>query len=179
MKPDLRDRLRATIREVPDFPKPGILFRDLTPILLDPALTREVVEALWEPFAGEGIEAVAAIESRGFVFGAALAHARGLPLVLLRKPGKLPAEVFRESYALEYGSDALEMHRDALRGGQRVLVVDDLLATGGTAAAAGRLVRRAGAEVCGYAFVVELAGLKGRAAVEGGRIHVLLTYEGA
>jgi adenine phosphoribosyltransferase len=174
---DLSLRLASAIRTVPGFPKPGILFRDITTLLLRPDLTRQAVEALAGPFAGE-IEAVAGIESRGFVFGAALAAAHGLPLVLLRKPGKLPAATYRESYSLEYGTDSLEVHQDAVQAGQRVLIIDDLLATGGTAAAAARLVEQCGARVVGMAFVVELDDLHGRDRLTGRRVHSLVHFEG-
>lgn len=168
--------LEKHIRAVPDFPKPGILFRDVTPVLEHPKLFREVIEALRERHVAEGIQKIAAIESRGFLFGAPLAYALGVGVCLLRKPGKLPRKVARESYALEYGSDALELHEDAVRSGERVLVVDDLLATGGTAAAAGRLVERLGGTLAGYSFIVELAVLGGRTKLEPHPIHSLIAY---
>ena len=153
MDPKLPERLRAAIRNVPDFPKPGILFRDITTFLARPDLLREAVEAMGEHFA-DHFDVVAGIESRGFILGAPLAVSRGVPFVPLRKPGKLPAAVYRESYALEYGTDALEVHRDAFASGARVLIVDDLLATGGTAVASACLVETAGASVVGLAFLV-------------------------
>jgi adenine phosphoribosyltransferase len=177
MDPRLPERLRAAIRNVPDFPKPGILFRDITTLLTRPDLLREAVEALGDPFAGR-FDAVAGIESRGFILGAPLAVARGVPFVPLRKPGKLPAAVYRESYALEYGTDALEVHRDAFAPGARVLIVDDLLATGGTAVASARLVETAGASVVGLAFLVELEFLPGRARLAGREVLSLVGYPG-
>jgi adenine phosphoribosyltransferase len=173
----LPGRLSAAIRTVPDFPKSGIQFRDITTLLLRPDLMREALEGIFEPFAG-GVESIAGIESRGFIFGAALAAAHGLPFVPLRKPGKLPASTFRESYSLEYGTDSLEVHQDGFRPGQSVLIVDDLLATGGTAAAAARLVETCGARVLGLAFVVELDDLHGRDRLPGRRVHSLVHFEG-
>lgn len=175
MEPSLPERLRRVIRDVPDFPKPGILFRDITTLLRRADLMREALDALWEPFAGK-VDAVAGIESRGFLVGAPLAWNRGLPFVPIRKPGKLPAAVLREEYSLEYGTDAVEIHRDALAAGQRVLVVDDLLATGGTAAAAIRLVERTGARMAGLAFLIELGFLRGRDRLAGREVRVLVSY---
>ncbi len=177
MDPRLPGRLRAAIRNVPDFPKPGILFRDITTVLSRPELVREVIDAFGEQF-GDRFDVVAGIESRGFILGAPLAVARGVPFVPLRKPGKLPAAVYRESYALEYGTDALEVHRDAFAPGARVLIVDDLLATGGTAAASTRLVDTAGASVAGLAFLVELEFLAGRARLPGCEVFSLVSYAG-
>jgi adenine phosphoribosyltransferase len=176
MAKTLEERIRGVIRDVPDFPKSGILFRDITPVLLNPGLFEEAVEALWEPFHDQAPDSIGVIESRGFIMGSALALRHRRPLVLLRKPGKLPAETYKETYELEYGQDSLEMHRDAVRPGQRVLIVDDLLATGGTAAAACRLVLRAGGEVVGCSFLIELADLKGRRLVEPHPIHSIVTY---
>jgi adenine phosphoribosyltransferase len=172
----MTDSLKGYIREVPDFPKPGILFRDLTPVLQDPKLFREVIDRLTARHAGEGIQKIAAIESRGFLFGAPLAYTLGAGLCLLRKPGKLPHKIARESYALEYGADALELHEDAIGKGEKVLVVDDLLATGGTASAAGRLVGRLGGELVGYSFVVELEALGGRARLGAQKVDALVKY---
>lgn len=157
---------RDLIREVPDFPSPGVLFRDLTPLLADPKAFALVTDSLASRFVGEAIEAVVAIESRGFIFGAAIAQRLNLSFVPVRKPGKLPRQVHQVGYALEYGEAQLQMHCDALRPGAQVLVIDDLLATGGTASAAGELVRQQGATVAAYVFVVELLGLAGRAALE-------------
>jgi len=154
------------IRDVPDFPKPGILFRDVTPLLADPGALRGAVEALAEPFRGLGVERVLGIESRGFILGAPVALALGAGLVIVRKPGKLPWETVSASYELEYGEDTVEMHVDAVRPGQKVLIVDDLVATGGTAAAAIRLARGQGAEVTECAFIIELEALNGRAKLQ-------------
>jgi adenine phosphoribosyltransferase len=155
------DTLRARVRDIPDFPKPGILFRDLTPLLSDGATFRLCIDLLAEEARRERPDLVVGIESRGFIFGAALADRIGAGFVPVRKPGKLPWRRMSESYALEYGTDALELHEDAVAG-RRCLLVDDLLATGGTAAAAGRLVERLSGELCGYLFVVELDALGGR-----------------
>jgi adenine phosphoribosyltransferase len=156
------EALKAWIRDVPDFPKPGILFRDLTPLLQDPKALGGAVDALVEPLRGLGIDRVLGIESRGFLFGAPVAIALDAGLGLVRKEGKLPSERLRQSYDLEYGTDAVEMHIDAVEEGQRVVVVDDLIATGGTAAAAVALAQQAGAEVVGCSFLVELGFLEGR-----------------
>ena len=156
------EHLKAKIRHVPDFPKPGINFYDITTLLRDPAGLSDVVEGLTEPFRTERIDLVAGIESRGFILGAAIADRLRAGFVPVRKPGKLPAATLRQSYELEYGSDALEIHEDAIDTGQRVLIVDDLLATGGTAAAARDLVQRTGGEVVGVALLVELTFLDGR-----------------
>jgi adenine phosphoribosyltransferase len=157
---------RELVRAVPDFPKPGILFRDITPLLADPKAFHMVIDALVELFIGQTIDAVVAIDSRGFIFGAPLASRLNTSFVPARKPGKLPAHAVRVEYGLEYGQAALEMHRDALAPGDSVVVIDDLLATGGTAAAAGELVMALGARVVAYAFVVELDGLAGRSKLE-------------
>ena len=172
----LVDRVRAAVRDVPDFPRPGILYRDITPLLGDAPLFRDVTDALAQPYAGAGITHVAAIESRGFLFGAPVAQRLGAALVPVRKPGKLPAALVRESYALEYGSDVLEMHADAMPAGARVLVIDDVLATGGTAAAACALVERDGARVEGIALLIELGALNGRARLGGRRVTSLVTF---
>jgi adenine phosphoribosyltransferase len=167
---------RAAVRDVPDFPKDGILFKDITPLLADPALFLDVCALLTAPFVRDGITQVVAVESRGFILGAPVAHALGAGFVPVRKPGKLPSRTIREEYALEYGADALEIHADALTAGSRVLVVDDVLATGGTAAATCRLVERTGASVVGCAFLIELGFLAGRGKLAGRRIESLLTY---
>ena len=175
MDSSLPGRLSATIRSVPDFPKPGIVFRDITTFLLRPQLLREAIEALWEPYHGRA-DLIAGIESRGFILAAAMAAAQGLPFVPMRKPGKLPAATWREAYSLEYGTDAIEVHQDALSAGQRVVIVDDLLATGGTAAAAARLVERGQAQVAGFAFLVELDFLRGRERLGSHPVHTLVHY---
>jgi adenine phosphoribosyltransferase len=167
--------LKSKLRDIPDFPKPGILFKDLTPLLADAAAWKEVCDALAAPYRGK-VSRVCGIESRGFLYGVSVAERLGVGFVPIRKPGKLPAKTVRESYALEYGTDALEMHQDALVAGQEVLVVDDLLATGGTASAACKLVERLGARVHACAFAVELGFLKGRARLEGRKIHSLVTF---
>lgn len=163
------------IRDVPDFPKPGILFKDITPVLLDPALFRRVTAALAEPFASSRITHVIAIESRGFILGAPVALHLQAALVPMRKPGKLPAAREREDYALEYGTDALEMHADAVPEGSRVLIVDDVLATGGTAAAACRLVERVGGDVAGLSFLMELSFLGGIEELRGRRVERIVS----
>jgi len=172
----MEEKLKRVIRDVPDFPKPGILFRDITPILSHPELLKETVEALARPFRNEGISKVVGIESRGFIFAPPLAVALGAGFVPARKPGRLPRETLRETYALEYGNDALEIHRDAFSKGERVLLVDDLLATGGTAAAAVRLVEKIGGQVVGAAFVIELEFLGGRLKISVPRIHTLVRF---
>ena len=164
------------IRDVPDFPKPGIMFKDITPLLLDPARFRRTVELMAAPFAGSKVRRVVSIESRGFLLGAPIALLLEAGLVPIRKPGKLPAARGRVEYALEYGTDALEMHRDAVGQGDRVLIVDDVLATGGTAEAAAKLVRAHGAEVVGFMFLIELDFLKGRERLRAERVEALLHY---
>ena len=154
------DHLKSKIRHVPDFPKPGILFYDITTLLGDPAGLRETIDALAGPYAGAGIEKVVGIESRGFILASAVADRLGAGFVPIRKPGKLPATTIGESYALEYGTDSLEIHSDALSRGQRVLLVDDVLATGGTARAAATLVERLGARIHAVTFLIELTFLE-------------------
>ena len=154
--------LKDFIRDVPDFPKPGVLFRDITPLLADPGAFARAIESLDQATLGIPYTRIIGIESRGFIFGAALAQRKQCGFVPMRKPKKLPRAVVREIYALEYGEDTLEMHEDALVRGERALIVDDVLATGGTAEAAGRLVGRSGGVVAGFAFLIELDFLKGR-----------------
>jgi len=168
--------LRRYIRDIPDFPKPGILFRDVTPLLEDAEAFRAAVEALAAPFRDERLDAVVGIESRGFLLGAPVALVLGTGLVVVRKEGKLPHAIVRQEYELEYGSDAIEMHADSVGAGHRVLLVDDLIATGGTAGAAVRLVQKIGAEVVGCSFLIELAELRGRAALGVDRVHSVITY---
>jgi adenine phosphoribosyltransferase len=158
----LTDRVRATLRDIPDFPRAGILFKDITPVLADAKLMRSITQHFVSTYASQEIDIVAGIESRGFIFGGALAVALGAGFVPIRKPGKLPHECVRIDYELEYGSDALEAHVDAVAHGRRVLVVDDVLATGGTARAAVDLMRQLGGDVAGAAFLLELQFLQGR-----------------
>ena len=167
--------LASRIRDIPDFPKPGILFRDITPLLLDPKAFRAATEAMAEPFRDVAVDRVLAIESRGFLLGAPIAQQLGVGLGLVRKRGKLPYDTLEARYELEYGVDTVEMHVDALASGQRVLLVDDLIATGGTAAAAVDLARQAGAEVVGASFLIELVALGGRARLDT-RCHTVLQY---
>ncbi len=172
----LTNNLKTKIRHVPDFPKPGILFYDITTLLNDRAGFRDTVAALAAPYREQGIEQVVGIESRGFILGAAVAGLLGSGFVPIRKPGKLPSKAFREDYALEYGTDGLEIHEDAVTRGQRVLVVDDVLATGGTAKAAASLVRRLGAELVGLSFLIELNFLRGRDQLAGDEVYSVLQY---
>jgi adenine phosphoribosyltransferase len=172
----LADRIRERIRDVPDFPQPGILFKDLTPVLADARLLRDIIGALARRHRDDRVDRIAAIESRGFIFGAPLALALDAGFTPIRKPGKLPYRTVRVEYALEYGTDALEAHTDAIGQGERVLVVDDLLATGGTAAGGIELIRRLGADVVGVSFVVELAFLGGRAKLGDVPVHTLTSY---
>ncbi len=164
------------IRPIPDFPIPGILFRDITPLLKDAAGFKAAVDLFVEAFRDEKIDHVVAMEARGYMFGAPLAYAIGAGFVPVRKPGKLPGTKFIESYELEYGTNSLEIHDDAIGHGERVLVVDDLLATGGTAAATGRLIGKLGAEIVGFAFLIELAFLDGRKALDGQKVTSFITY---
>jgi adenine phosphoribosyltransferase len=164
------------IRDVPDFPKPGIMFKDITPLLLDPGRFRRALELMAAPFGGSKVQRVVSIESRGFLLGAPIALLLEAGLVPIRKPGKLPAARGRVEYTLEYGTDALEMHRDAVGQGDRVLIVDDVLATGGTAEAAAKLVRAHGAQVVGFTFLIELDFLKGRERLRNERVEALLHY---
>ncbi len=168
-------RPEALVRAIPDFPKPGILFRDITPLLLDASAFRETVERLARPFLNR-VDVVLGIESRGFILGAAAAYHLGTGLALVRKPGKLPAAKFEARYALEYGTDSLEIHQDALGKGTRVLVVDDLLATGGTAAATIDLARRTGSQLVACAFVIELTALGGRSRIEPTEVFSMIQY---
>jgi len=169
-------RLEAFIRNIPDFPEPGIQFKDITPLVKDPAMLKLAVHQLIQPFLGENITAVAGMEARGFIFGSLAAWELGIGFIPLRKPGKLPYDVASISYDLEYGSASLEVHTDALEKGDRVLLVDDLMATGGTAGASCKLVEKLGAEVAGCAFVVELDFLKGRDKLSKYNIHSLIHY---
>ena len=172
--PDALAQVRALIRDVPDFPQPGILFKDLTPVLGDAAAFRTVVDELTSRLRGKGFQRIVAIESRGFLFGAPLADRLGLGIAPIRKLGKLPYKTERVQYALEYGTGILEAHVDAVKQGEKVAIIDDLLATGGTAAAAGELVRKSGGTVGAYLFVVELLALHGREKLRGAEVDALL-----
>ena len=169
-------RARAVIRDIPDFPKPGIIFKDITPVLSDSALFRDVIDHFARTYRDQEIDAVVGIESRGFIFGAPLALALNAAFVPIRKPGKLPFRKARVDYDLEYGTDSLEAHEDAFHTGHRTLVVDDVLATGGTAAAAIRLARQIGADVKAVCFLVELTFLNGRSKLPDIPVHALLSY---
>jgi adenine phosphoribosyltransferase len=168
--------LRRYIRDIPDFPKPGILFKDITPLLADGPAFRQMIEALVAPFRGR-VDTVLGIESRGFIIGAAAALSLGTGIAIVRKPGKLPSRTHRVSYTLEYGTDTLEIHDDAIGSGHRVLLIDDLLATGGTASAAIELVGHCDGRVVGCAFVIELDALGGRKRLGQHEIHSLLRYD--
>ena len=168
--------LRSKIREIPDFPKPGILFYDITTLLKDAAAFRESIQLMMEPFKGEKIDIVVGMESRGFIFSAPMAYELGAGLVPVRKLGKLPAETLSVEYALEYGSNTLEIHRDSVEPGERVLIVDDLLATGGTVQGTIELVERLKGEVVGLGFLVELDFLKGRDRLDGRRVSSVIKY---
>ncbi|MEB2284214.1 MAG: adenine phosphoribosyltransferase [Myxococcales bacterium] len=169
--------LRTYVRNIPDFPKPGILFKDITPLLASGRAFQEVVDRIADRYRGS-VDMVLGIESRGFIIGAAVAYRLGLGLALVRKPGKLPHQTYAARYELEYGTDTLEIHRDAFGNKSRVLIVDDLLATGGTAAAAIELVRRLDGEVTACAFIMELAFLKGRKRLDAPEVFALITYDG-
>ena len=168
--------LKQHIRHVPDFPKAGILFYDITTLLRDPHGFRITVDQLSTPYLDQGIDVVVGIESRGFILGGAVAERIGAGFIPIRKPGKLPSKAIKETYDLEYGKDALEIHADAVERGQRVLIVDDVLATGGTAAAAAQLVRKLGGELHGLAFLIELLFLNGKAKLTGEKVYTVLQY---
>jgi adenine phosphoribosyltransferase len=170
------DGLKNLIRHVPDYPKPGILFYDITTLLRDAAGFRQAVDCVAAPYADSRLDIVVGIESRGFIFGAAVADRLGVGFVPVRKPGKLPSDTVSASYQLEYGVDTLEMHEDAVGSGQRVLIVDDLLATGGTARATTTLVKKSGGVVAGLAFLIELEALQGRAKLDGEHVFAALRY---
>jgi adenine phosphoribosyltransferase len=169
-------RVRELIRDVPDYPKPGIIFKDITPLLASPADFFFATEAMATPFLTAGVTHVAAIESRGFIVGAPVAQRLAAGFVPVRKPGKLPSKIRREEYALEYGTDALEMHDDSFAGGARVLIVDDVLATGGTAAATRRLVESAGGVVVGFSFLIALGFLPGIERLGASLLRAVVTY---
>lgn len=172
----LPETLASAIRTVPDFPKPGIQFKDITPILADPELLRRTVDALVEPYFDQGITKVLGIESRGFILGAMLAERLGAGFVPVRKKGKLPAATLSEAYDLEYGSATIEIHADAVAAGEKVLIHDDVIATGGTAAATARLVKRMGGRLAGFSFLLELDFLKGRLALGQAPVHALIHF---
>ncbi len=169
--------LAALVRDIPDFPEPGIIFKDITPVLADGKAFATLVDALAEPFRDQGVSKVAGIEARGFTLATPVAERLGAGFIPVRKPGKLPYETVREEYELEYGTDALEIHVDALSEGERVLLVDDVIATGGTAAAAIRLLRSLGADVVGFACFIELVFLGGVDALDGVPLHALIRYD--
>ncbi|MCH8309018.1 MAG: adenine phosphoribosyltransferase [Chloroflexi bacterium] len=168
--------LKDYIRDVPDFPTPGILFRDITPLLKDPKAFRSTIDMFAERHADAQIDVIVGIESRGFLFAAPLSYRLGVPFVPIRKQGKLPYDTHTVSYALEYGSDAVEVHVDAISTGSKALIVDDLLATGGTMAASAKLIEQVGGEVAGLAVVIELTDLNGRAMLSGYDVHALVKY---
>ncbi len=172
----LLEQLNALIRDVPDFPKPGIVFKDITPMLADPSGLGLAVELMANPFRKAKVDLVCGAESRGFIFGTAIAQTLGVGFIPIRKPGKLPSKRIQAAYALEYGTDALEVHADAVRAGQRVLMVDDLLATGGTMQACCRLVTDLKATIVGIAVLIELGALGGRALLAPHRVHSVLSY---
>jgi adenine phosphoribosyltransferase len=169
-------RLKDKIRDIPDFPEAGVIFRDITPLVADPAAMQLSVYQLLQPFLGETINAVAGMEARGFIFGSLAAWELGVGFIPLRKPGKLPYDVQSASYTLEYGSAALEVHTDAVNPGDRILLIDDLIATGGTARASCQLVEKLGGEIAACAFVIELDALNGREKLSNYRVHSLLHY---
>jgi adenine phosphoribosyltransferase len=170
-------RIKDLIRDIPEFPKPGVTFKDITPLLADPAGLASCVEGLAERFAGDRVDKVLGIEARGFIVGGAIAYRLSAGFVPVRKQGKLPWEVYSDTYQLEYGTDTLEVHTDAIQPGERALILDDVLATGGTAAAARRLVEKLGAETVGFGCVVELGFLGGRQKLEGLAVEALVSYE--
>lgn len=170
------DHLAAKIREIPDYPRPGISFKDITPLMQDAGALRDAIDQVAKRFGDSRIDHVVGIESRGFIFGAALAYVLQAGFIPVRKPGKLPAATHRCEYALEYGTDALEIHCDALKEGERILIIDDVLATGGTASAAVELVRKLGGDVAGLGFLIELSFLDGRSRLSGLDVHSLLKY---
>ncbi|WP_462249415.1 adenine phosphoribosyltransferase [Ekhidna sp.] len=175
---NLTERITNAIRTIPDFPKPGIMFKDITPLLKDVELSKEITVAFAEQWKAKNIDAIVGIESRGFIWGNSLAQLMGIPFIPIRKKGKLPAETLSFKYDLEYGSAEIEIHKDAIDKGQKILIHDDLLATGGTAIAAAELVKMSGGEIAGFSFLVELSFLNGIQELEGHstNIHSLITY---
>jgi adenine phosphoribosyltransferase len=170
------ESIKQAIRDIPDFPKAGIIFKDITPVLQNGELFRQAVDALADQFADQQIDAIVGVESRGFIFASALAYKLECGLVIVRKPGKLPYKTYQETYELEYGTDSLEIHQDAIQPGQKVLVVDDLLATGGTVKATADLLGKFDAEIVGIGFLIELAFLNGKDKLEGYNVKSLITY---
>jgi adenine phosphoribosyltransferase len=170
-------KLKAAIREIPDWPKKGILFYDVTTLLKDGAHFRDAIDAIIAPYRDQKIDIVAGVEARGFIFAPTVAYALGAGFVPVRKPGKLPAATYKASYELEYGTDCLEIHQDAIKPGNRVLIVDDLIATGGTARAVAQMVERMGATIAGLSFLVELEFLKGREKLAGYNVCSILKYQ--
>lgn len=170
------ERIKNTIHDIPDFPQPGIIFRDITPVLADGELFQLVIELFARRYRDKGVEKIVGVEARGFILGAALAHALGAGFIPVRKQGKLPRETLKESYTLEYGNNMLEMHVDCIQPGQQVLIVDDVLATGGTAAATAQLVKRIGGIVTEIAFMLELKGLHGRNKLNSAPVFSLIEY---
>jgi adenine phosphoribosyltransferase len=168
--------IKSYIREFPDFPKKGVLFRDITPILRDPEAFARALDELYAPFKDSGVDAIVGVESRGFIFGAALAAKIGKGFIMLRKKGKLPGKKESISYKIEYGEDIMEMQVDAIKNSERVLIIDDLLATGGTAEAAARMVEKMGGVVVGLSFLIELTGLNGRELLKGRRVESAVKY---
>jgi adenine phosphoribosyltransferase len=171
------EQLTSLIRDIPDFPEPGVVFKDITPVLADGPAFAALVDAMAEPFRDSGVTKVAGIEARGFTLATPVADRLGAGFIPVRKPGKLPFETVREDYTLEYGTDALEIHTDSAERGERVLLVDDVIATGGTAAAAIRLLRKIGADVVGISVFIELAFLNGAQMLDGVPLHALVTYD--
>ena len=174
----MQEYVQSKIRAIVDFPKKGIIFRDITTAVKDPQAMRYMIDYLTDRYKDERIDYIAGIESRGFIFGAALAYKLGAGFVVIRKPGKLPAETISQEYELEYGTDKIEMHADAVEPGKRVLIVDDLLATGGTVDAAAKLLNKAGAKVVGAAFIIELTDLKGREKLKDIDVFSMVKFEG-
>ncbi len=170
------DSVKQAIRDIPDFPKAGILFKDITPVLQNGAIFRQAIDALAEQFADQQIDVIVGVESRGFIFASALAYKIGAGLVIVRKPGKLPAATYQETYELEYGTDTLEIHQDAIQSGQKVLIVDDLLATGGTVKATADLLKKFDAKIVGIGFLIKLAFLNGKDKLQGYNVKSLITY---
>ncbi|MBU0667089.1 MAG: adenine phosphoribosyltransferase [Nanoarchaeota archaeon] len=170
--------LKKTIRTVPDWPKKGIMFRDITTLLQNPAAFKELCDTLYERYKNEAVDYVVGIESRGFILGSVLAYKLGVGFVIIRKPGKLPAETIKQEYKLEYGTDTIEIHKDAIKPGDKVLVVDDLIATGGTVCAAVDLVEKLGATVVECVFAIELPDLKGREKLTGHKVYSVMIFEG-